>query len=200
MTSARASFGHTFEDKLDSLVDSLVVHALKSDEQADASESEETLGSSLEAERVASSVGKPKSDWLLLHESDLILKLQDVCHVFSIDELERLRNVVSSVPSRCYKDLESIREAMLFHPKLVDFQETFKMPCMRTRKPDGSVGVNRVSTASRHGRLAKAICLALEIVINSRKADVISQLMVFARSCCFKKLWIAKVFNSFWQS
>lgn len=149
------------------------MHALKS-EQADASESEEALESASEAGRVASSAGKPKSDWLLLHEGELILKLQDVNHAFSVDELIRLRNVVSSMPSRCYKNLEGIKEALLFHPKLVEFQEAFQMPCMRTLLPDGSVGLNRVSTASRHGRLAKAICLALDVVINSRRADVIA--------------------------
>jgi len=184
VTAVSPSFGHT-SAKLDSLVDSLVVHALKS-EQADASGSEENSGGALDAGSIASKVGKPKSDWLLLHEGELILKLQDVNHAFSVEELIRLRNVVSSVPSRCYKNLESIKEALLYHPKLIDFQEAFQMPCMRTRMPDGSVGANRVSTASRHGRLAEAICLALDVAINSRKADVISLITVFAAKVAFK--------------
>lgn len=173
VTSARTSFGHTLEDSVDLLVDSLAVHALKS-EQADDVESEEDNWSLMKTEGVASSAGKPKSDWLLLHEGELILKLQDIGHVFSVDELCRLSNVVFSMPSRCYKNLEGIRDALLYHPKLADFQKAFKMPCMRTRAPDGSVGVNRVRTASRHGRLAKAICQALGVVIKSRRAAILS--------------------------
>jgi len=170
VTTARVSYGHTFEASVDSLVDSLATHALKS-EQADDAESEEDLFVDLIATaRNASSAGKPKGDWLLLHEGELILKLQDVEHAFSVDELTRLGHVVLSMPSRCYKDLEGIRDALVHHPKLADFQEVYKAPCMRTRKPDGSIGANRVRTASRHGRLAQAICQALGQVIDSRRA------------------------------
>jgi len=164
-----------FENETDFLVDSLVSSAFKAKEP----EAEQTDESAEGAESIsqveeAASLAGYKSDWLLLHEGHLLSLMLDTEHIFTPMELSRIRKVVASIPSRCHKNLEEIKDCIIYNPMLHEVNMALEMPCMKTRRADGSVGNNRVSTVSRHGRLARAICAALDKVLSHMTTDAIA--------------------------
>jgi len=161
-----------FESETNFLADSLVNFALRAVEPEAEQTAESAEGNdSISQCEEAASMPSYKSDWLLLHEGLLLALMQDTEHIFTPLELCRIRKIVASIPSRCHKNLEEIKDCIIYNPMLHNVAMAFVMPSMRTRRTDGSVGNNRVGTSSRHGRLAQAICNALDIVLNSMTAE-----------------------------
>lgn len=114
---------------------------------------------------------KVKNAWPFRHEEYLLGLLEDTYHEFSVHELVRIRNVVALLPSRFHVDLEGIRDALLYNPMLADFADAYVAPNLQTRKEDGTLSKNRVGNSARHGRIALAVCIALDRIIASRRVD-----------------------------
>lgn len=115
-----------------------------------------------------------RSLWLYERESILLAKLDDVDWDFSVEELERLKGVCSSIPSKSHKLLEEIRMALWHHPKIPEFRGYYHVPSWKRTKADGTPSKNNCGNAGRHSRMMVSIIHALNLVIADRNRSSVA--------------------------